>query len=186
MSISVNKLYSKSGDDGFTNLISGKRVKKISELVELCGNLEELNVFLGYVAESLYSNPELVVQLKQVYRIQKELFEIIFNLTSEKKFVINPHSICDLEYEINAMSERLPVLQSMILPGGGEIASRIYLAWAVCRRAERSAFRLFTTNDNAETVGIYLNRLSEWLYVAARTMAVAAGVEETTVSHLKV
>ena len=176
-----SEIYTKSGDDGFTSLASGKRIKKSSDIIELCGCLEALNVFLGHAAEFLYSRSEFTELLKQIYRIQKELFEIIFRLLSEKKFVINPHGFSDLEVGINTMSERLPILHSPILPGGGEAASRIYLAWAVCRRAERAAFRLFATNDSAEIVGIYLNRLSDWLYVAARTTALTVHAEEMTV-----
>lgn len=180
-----SEIYTKSGDDGFTNLASGKRIKKSSEIIELCGCLEELNVFLGHAAEFLYSNAEFTELLKHIYRVQKELFAIISCLLSEKKFVINPHNISDLEAGVNTMSERLPVLQALILPGGGEAASRIYLAWAVCRRAERAAFRLFATNDNAEIVGIYLNRLGDWLYVAARTTALMVHAEEMTVENVQ-
>jgi cob(I)alamin adenosyltransferase len=177
----MSKMYSKSGDDGFTSLTDGKRIKKSSEIIELYGCFEELNVFLGHAAESLCSHQEFIDLLKQIYRIQKELVELSLHLISGKKFAINPHNISTFEAEIDVMSERLPVLQSAILPGGSESASRIYLARAVCRRAERAAFRLLATNDNAEIVGIYLNRLGSWLYVAARTAALIANAEEMTV-----
>lgn len=177
----MSKIYTKSGDDGMTSLANGKRVKKSSAIIELYGCIDELNSFLGYAAESLFSNQEFIVLLKQIYRIQKELFELGSHLVSEKKFTINPHNISKLETEIDAMSERLPVLKSFILPGGGECASRIYLARAVCRRAEVAAFKSVETNDNAEIVGIYLNRLGTWLYAAARTAALIVNAEEMTV-----
>ncbi|MBU0743917.1 MAG: cob(I)yrinic acid a,c-diamide adenosyltransferase [Gammaproteobacteria bacterium] len=171
----------KSGDDGFTSLANGKRVKKYSDIIEIYGSLDEVNVFLGYVAEALYCNQEFSDLLKQVYRIQRDLFELGSYLMSGKKFTINPQKISILEMEIDAMSERLPVLKSFILPGGGESASRIHLTRAVCRRAERIAFKLLETNDNAEIVGIYLNRLGDWLYVAARTAAFLSNEEEMQV-----
>ncbi len=176
----------KSGDDGLTSLADGKRIKKTSEIIELCGCLEELNAFLGYTAESLCANQVFVGILKQIYRVQKELFGIISHLVSSKKFAINPHDISKFEIEIDVMSQRLPVLESIILPGGGEAASRIHLARAICRRAERAAFRLFATNDNAEIVGIYLNRLGDWLYAVARTAALMVNAEEMTIGDIKV
>lgn len=178
----MNKLYTKSGDDGFTSLVNGKRVKKYSDIIDLYGCIDELSVFLGYAAESLCCEQSFKEILKQVYRIQKELFELSAYLTSGQKFAINPHKVRVLEIEIDAMSERLPVLNTFILPSGGESALRIHLSRVTCRRAERAAFKLADTNGNAEIVGIYLNRLSDWLYAAARTAAMIANTEEMPVT----
>lgn len=177
----MSKLYTKSGDDGLTSLANGKRVKKSSEIIELYGGLDELSVFFGYVAESMCCNPGFTPLLKQIYRIQREIFELGSLVTSGKKFTINPQNIATLEVEIDTMSEKLPILKSFILPGGGECATRIHLARAVCRRVERLAFKLTETYANAEIVGIYLNRLSDWLYVAARTAALLVNAEEVLV-----
>lgn len=177
----MNKGYTKSGDDGFTSLANGKRIKKTGELIELYGNLDELNSFLGYAAESLCYNQNFNTLLKQIYGLQNELFEIGASLISGTKFTLHSSQIGRLEDQIDAMSLRLPILHSFILPGGGESASRIHLARAVCRRAERVAFKLSQTDANAETVGVYLNRLSNWLYAAARTAALIVNAEEMTV-----
>jgi cob(I)alamin adenosyltransferase len=175
----MNKTYTKSGDDGFTALANGKRVKKHSDIIELYGCIDELGVFLGYAAESLCKAQEFHDLYKQVYRIQCELFELSEYLLSSNKFAINPHKISQLEDEIDAMSERLPILQTFILPSGGESALRIHLARTVSRRTERAAFKLAESNKNAEIIGVYFNRLSDWLYTVARTAALIANVEET-------
>lgn len=177
----MSKVYTKSGDDGSTSLADGTRVKKCSEIIELYGSLDELNSFLGFAAESLYGNQNFVDLLKQIYRLQKELFEVGSYLISGKKFTIHPQKISKLEAEIDAMCEHLPMLQSFILPSGGESASRLHLARTICRRAERAACKLFVTHENAEIVLIYLNRLSSWLYAAARTAALVINAEEITV-----
>lgn len=179
----MGKLYTKSGDDGFTTLLSGKRVKKYSDLIELYGAIDELGVFLGYAAESLGSHQEDSDLLKRLCCIQRELFDLSSHLVSGNKFTLNPHQIGELEVAIDQMTEKLPILKSFILPSGGESALRIHLARTVCRRAERAAFKLANSDDNAAIVGIYLNRLGDWLYAAARTAALIVNAEETLVKH---
>jgi cob(I)alamin adenosyltransferase len=179
----MSKIYTKSGDDGLTTVANDRRIKKHSDLIELYGCIDELNVFLGYAAEYFCETQEFRDMFKQIYRIQCELFELSSNLLSSDIFAINPHKISQLEVEIDAMSERLPVLKSSVLPGGGECALRIYLARTVCRRTERAAFKLAETNKNAQIIGVYFNRLSDWLYTAARTSALILNVEETLVSR---
>jgi len=178
----MSKIYTKSGDDGSTSVANDKRVKKYSDLIELYGCIDELNVFLGYAAESFCEVQDFRDMFKQIYRIQRELFELNSNLLSSNIFAINPHKISQLEIEIDAMSERLPVLKFSILPGGGERALRIHLARTVCRRTERAAFKLAESNKNAQVIGVYFNRLSDWLYTAARTAALILNVEETLAS----
>lgn len=175
----MSKMYTKSGDDGLTSVAGGKRVKKYSDLIELYGCVDELGVFLGYAAESFCENQDFRDMFKQIYRIQRELFELGSNLISSSTFSINPHKISQLETEIDFMSERLPVLKSSILPGGGECALRIHLARTVCRRTERVAFKLAESNKNAQIIGVYFNRLGDWLYIVARTAALILNVEET-------
>jgi cob(I)alamin adenosyltransferase len=175
----MNKLYTKSGDDGLTSLANGKRVKKYSDIIELHGCIDELGVFLGYAAESLCSDEAFQELFKQIHRIRGELIELNSHLLSGSRFAINPHKISKFEIEIDAMSDRLPIIKSSILPSGGECALRIHLARAVCRRVERVAFKMAENDDHAEIVGIYFNRLGDWLYAAARTAALIANVEET-------
>lgn len=177
----MNRVYTKSGDDGFTTIANGKRIKKYADMVELYGTLDELSVFLGYATESMLYKQDFNDLLQQIYRVQRELYELNSHLVSSNKFTINPHLISKLEIEMDAMSINLPILKSFILPGGGEVAGRIHLARAICRRAERIAFKVAATNDSSEVVGIYLNRLSDWLFVAARTASRIANVEEVLV-----
>lgn len=177
----MNKLRKQSGDDGFTNLANGKRVKKCSDIIELYGVIDELNVFLGHATESLCGNETFSNLLKSIYHIQRDLFELCSHVVSGQKFTLHPQKLEFLEGEIWTMSEKLPILKSFILPGGGEQASRIHVARAICRRAERIAFKLAETNDNATSIGIYLNRLSDWLYAAARTAALLTNAEEILV-----
>ncbi|MEI8055249.1 MAG: cob(I)yrinic acid a,c-diamide adenosyltransferase [bacterium] len=178
----MSKIYTKSGDDGLTTVANNRRVKKHSDMIELYGCIDELNVFLGYAAESFCEIQNFRDMFKQIYRIQSELFELGSNLLSSNTFAINPHKISQLEIEIDSMSERLPILKSFILPGGGECALRIYLARTACRRTERAAFKLAESNKNAQIIGVYFNRLSDWLYTAARTAALILNVEEALVS----
>lgn len=179
------KLYTKSGDDGFTSLGNGKRISKSSEVIELYGALDELNVFLSYAGEFLHADLRFEQIFKRLLRIQRELFELTAHLASGNKFTLNPHKVGELEFEIDQMSESLPVLNSFILPSGGEAAIRIHMGRVVCRRAERSAFKLDASKDNATVIGIYLNRLSDWLYAAARSVAKISNIEEVQVSFSK-
>jgi len=172
------KIYSKSGDDGFTSLADGKRVKKHSVLIELYGGIEELNAVLGYAAEFLCHKQESSDLYRQIDRVQRELFDLGSHLLSDRKFAIKPHKISQLEIEMDAMSDRLPILSSPVLPGGGEGALRVYMARAVCRRVERAAFKLAEDNRNAEIVGVYFNRLGTWLHTVARTASLEANIEE--------
>jgi cob(I)alamin adenosyltransferase len=177
------KFYTKSGDDGSTSIgNNGKRVKKYSDIIELYGTIDELNVFLGYAAESLCHNQDQTEFLKKIYSIQREIFELGTHLSSGKKFAVNPHKITKLEFEIDEMSEKLPIVRSFILPGGGELALRFHMARVVCRRAERVAFKLADTMGDVEIIAVYLNRLSDWLYAAARTAAMLVNAEEILVN----
>lgn len=175
----MKKKFSELGDKGFTALAGGKKTKKTSALIEMQGSVDELNSFLGFAVEALLSGKQDFEQLiKAIYRIQGELFEVGMQLTSNNKFILNSLKIKQLEMEIDQMSDKLPVLDSFVLPGGGESGSRLHLARAVCRRAERDAFKLFELDNNTQLVAIYLNRLSDWLYVAARSAANIASIEE--------
>lgn len=176
----MTKIYTKTGDRGMTSLANGKKIKKTSPVIDLCGCLDELNSFLGLVVEFLCRNSEFNDLLKQHYRIQRELFELGVQISGGDKFVFSPQKITQLELEIDTMSDNLPLLKSFILPGGGEIASLLHIARAVCRRAERTAFFVIESHssESAENVAIYLNRLGDWLFIAARYVAFISNIEE--------
>ena len=175
------RIYTRSGDDGTTCLANDKKIKKNSVIIELLGCLDELNSFLGFAAEALCSNESYSDLLRKIYLIQKELLDSGAQLSSGNKITQNPHKTTRLEDEIDAMNAVLPAAKSFILPGGGECASRLHIARAVCRRAERVAYATAADFDkSAMQVGVYLNRLSDWLFTAARLSAFIAGVEEMT------
>lgn len=172
------KIYTKQGDSGYTTVASGKLVKKTSELIELFGSLDELNSFLGLAAEALCEKQQFIDLLKYLYQVQGELLELGMQLATGNKILLGSHKINRLESEIDVLSEKLPVMTSFVLPGGGEIASRLHVARAVCRRSERAAFRVVKDIEMAGSVAVYLNRLSDWLYVAARFVAHQCNIEE--------
>lgn len=173
----MQKTKNNTGDDGLTSLASNQRIKKHSDLIELYGCVEELNVHLGYAAECLCQAQESQDMFKKIYKLQRELFELGTHLLSGNRITINPHQISKLEAEIDVMSKSLPILKSF-LPSGGEQALRIHLARTVCRRAERIAFKLAESIKDAEIFGIYFNRLGDWLFACARTAALIANIEE--------
>lgn len=183
--VRITKVYTKKGDKGMTQLAGGQRVSKTSLRIEAYGSVDELNAALGMVGESLREQPELS-QLKQgIYRIQKELFDLGSQMSvlaedrREDTPVIRKRDIQRLETEIDEMNKNLPYLTSFILPGGGEISARLHLARTICRRAERNTLRLSEIESLDGTELPYLNRLSDWLFVAARYAACEMGVEET-------
>lgn len=179
------KIFTRKGDKGTTDLASGERVIKCSELVELYGNLDELNAFIGWSVEAVQSDTYQVVEarylLQQLYNIQRQLFALGQQLTAKQPTITEEH-IKQLEIEIENVNAKLPVLKSFVLPGGGEAASRLHVVRTVCRRAERAAFRAVAAkHKNAEIVGVYLNRLGDWFFLAARYAAFIANVEEAVV-----
>lgn len=179
------KIFSANGNQGITTLANGEKVSKACELIELYGNLDELNSFVGWCAEALhgdnYQDIEHRFLHKQLYTIQRHLFKLGQQLTDDKKIVSEQHTK-QLEEVIEAISNKLPAVNAFILPGGGEVSSRLHIARAVCRRAERAAFRAYEKkHKNAGIIGSYLNRLSDWFFVAARFSTFVSNVEEITV-----
>jgi len=179
----INKIYTKLGDNGLTTMINGEQVTKYSNIIELCGNIDELTVFLCHSAESLCNQPTFEHLLSRIYQIQKKLFSISSSMISKNKTIVNvTDDINILEKEIDYMSEQLPIVHSFILPGGGEEASRLHLARVVCRRVERMVFKMIVDEYNISVnIGSYLNRLGDWLYVAARFTAMKTKKEELPV-----
>lgn len=182
--VKITKVYTKTGDAGKTSLTVGKAIGKESTHVEVIGNLDELNSFLGFATESLSSIKILLNLQKKLIRIQNELFDLgsqIAVLPENRRTDtpgITEQDVTTLEAEIDAMNRELPTLRSFILPGGGENASRLHLARTVCRRTERS---LVTLNLEKKYLALeikYLNRLSDWLFVAARFSAHKLGIKE--------
>lgn len=161
------KIYTKTGDKGETGLLGGSRVPKNDPRIMACGDIDELNSTVGLVLAALESRRELNEMKGRLLLIERELFELGAAVADPReKKEGNPfqNSILRLEEEIDTMTRSLVPLQNFILPGGSEIAARLFLARAVCRRAERQLCALPGVSDPI----VYLNRLSDYLFTAAR------------------
>ena len=173
------KIYTGSGDRGKTSIFSGERVSKSHRRVEAYGDVDELNSFLGGLVASLPSEESDLVQ--EIERIQSDLLQIGAWLSiapgsplSEELVEITEEQSKVLEAAIDRMEEGLPDLKDFLLPGGHMSAAWAHVARAVCRRAERHVVRLAATSAEAaesrQLAGsiVYLNRLSDYLFVLAR------------------
>jgi cob(I)alamin adenosyltransferase len=174
------KIYTRGGDDGTTGLFGGGRVRKDDPRMACCGAVDELNASLGWAA--VQAPADLLDQLR---RVQNELFVIGSHLATPRPAEVKslpalPHEgVARLEAEIDAAEAGLEPLRQFILPGGSETAARLHLARTVCRRAERAVVAFAATVDDFEpTLGRYLNRLSDWLFVQARRVNRQEGVAD--------
>lgn len=163
------KIYTKTGDKGQTGLFGGGRVSKDSPRIEAFGTIDELNCLLG-LARTDAGDDEAVTILES---IQQELFAIGTELatpdsTKNPIATIGGEEVGRLESWIDRLEEELPELRNFILPGGSRCGARLHLARSVCRRAERNVIAAGRESDISANVVIYLNRLSDLLFVLAR------------------
>ncbi|MGN8071901.1 cob(I)yrinic acid a,c-diamide adenosyltransferase [Mucilaginibacter sp. SG564] len=167
------KIYTKTGDKGFTSLIGGTRVAKHHIRIESYGTVDELNSYIGLIRDQEISDHDKDI-LKQ---IQDRLFTIGSSLAADperSKMIIPDLHLTDvelLEQEMDTMNEKLPELRHFILPGGNNTISFCHIARCICRRAERITVHLAEESPVDEKVNIYLNRLSDYLFVLARKIA---------------
>ena len=178
----LNRIYTRTGDDGSTRLATGEPVSKADARVEAYGEVDETNACLGLVRLHTQGDPELDAMLG---RIQNELFDLGADLATPERdkplgwepLRVTAEQVARLEREIYLMNAALEPLTSFILPGGSALAAHLHLARTVCRRAERRTAALMA--DPAETVSSealkYLNRLSDLLFVACRRANAATG-----------
>lgn len=174
------KIYTKTGDKGLTSLIGGTRVSKSEIRIECYGTVDELNSYIGLI-RSGEIQAEYITVLKE---IQDRLFTIGSSLASdpEKSKMKIPDLRDDdvllLEQQIDNMNEELPDLAHFILPGGNSLISFIHIARCVCRRAERLIVRLQHDEFVDETILVYLNRLSDYLFVLSRKVCLDSNMPE--------
>jgi cob(I)alamin adenosyltransferase len=164
--VRLTRIYTRGGDKGETSLGDGSRISKLDPRVAALGDVDELNSLLGLAGG--------------LDRVQNELFDVGADLAvpyvgNEDRLRITQDAIERLEREIDAANEALPELKSFVLPGGSKRAARLFLARAVCRRAERT---VLSVSDTSPLAAVYLNRLSDLLFVLARAANVEAGVDE--------
>jgi cob(I)alamin adenosyltransferase len=176
--VRLTKIYTRGGDRGETSLGDGSRVSKLDPRVRAYGAVDELNSQLGLVL----ALPDLDPGARQALeRIQNELFDLGADLSvpyveGDARLRVTQAQVDELEALCDAHNERLPELKSFVLPGGSEAAARLHVARAVCRRAELTALAAAEDVELDPLALVYLNRLSDLLFILARG-ANAAGEE---------
>ncbi len=172
------KIYTCTGDDGTTSFTGGGRVPKHHIRVEAYGDIDELMAWIGLLA----AHEENVNRKYILSYIQDQLMRCAAVLATERNVAarITPGEDCTekLEKEIDSMQEKLVPLNSFILPGGNKIISYCHVARCVCRRAERSVSRLNEEKTTLPVVLMFLNRLSDYLFVLSRMIASETDTEE--------
>lgn len=164
------KIYTKTGDDGTTGLIGNKRVKKSNPRIISYGMVDELNASIGIILSSKLGKDIRTMLTK----IQNDLFVVgadLANTNPENKLNrVTSEMVSYLEKEIDRLEEKLSPITYFILPGGDLIASHVHLARAICRRAETNMVHLAESENVNNECLIYMNRLSDLLFVVARTI----------------
>ena len=173
----MGRIYTRTGDAGETALRGGRRVPKDHPRVEACGALDELNSTLG-AARAFLQDAELGTVLE---RVQRDLFVLGAEVSAPDQAGprVDAAQVLALEKEIDRLEAELPPLSAFILPGGHPAGGLLHLVRAVCRRAERRMVALARRELLNPEVVRYLNRLSDLLFVLARTVNRRAGVDET-------
>ena len=172
--VKLNKIYTRTGDDGSTGLVDGSRVAKTSLRIEAIGKVDEANSAIGLAAAADPQGPHAAA----LYRIQNDMFDLGADLAtpaadgdfapSEMVLRIVPAQVEWLEQAIDGLNEALEPLTSFVLPGGSEAAARTHVARATARSAERAVVALAAAEPVNPAALAYINRLSDYLFVLAR------------------
>jgi cob(I)alamin adenosyltransferase len=176
--VRLTKIYTRGGDAGRTSLGDGSRVSKLDTRLEAYGTVDELNSALGVV---LAGNPPGEIR-PVLERVQNELFDVGADLSvplgREGRLRVAQTQVDRLEADCDRFNAELPELRSFVLPGGTTAAAGLHVARTICRRAERETVRAAQEHELDPLTGIYLNRLSDLLFVLARAANAAAGRDE--------
>jgi cob(I)alamin adenosyltransferase len=188
MAVRITKVYTRTGDNGETALVGGKRVPKDSARIEAYGTIDELNSIVGLARafnEEKLSEGEAHRFLDLVLRqIQDELFDLGSELATppdffqEGMFRVGEREIKKIEQLIDECQKSLEPLKSFILPGGGKLGAYLHQCRTVCRRAEREILRLSRVEELSEWPVKYVNRLSDLFFVLSRWISKQTGEEE--------
>ena len=176
--VRLTRIYTRGGDAGETSLGDGSRVSKLDSRIAAYGTTDELNSVLGVVLAG-----ELPAELRApLGRIQNELFDVgadlCVPLSVEGRLRVEQGMIDDLESLCDTFNESLPELRSFVLPGGTAAAAGLHVARTVCRRAERETLVAAGDHDVNPLVAVYLNRLSDLLFILARAANALAARDE--------
>lgn len=179
------KIYTKTGDNGTTSLIGGRRVVKTSSRIEAYGTIDELMAHTGYLLDNVEANkkPEAMLYCQTLATILNHLMDLSSHLAAEgdvvKKLpIFNQDNIDFLENMIDQISEQLPPIDKFTLPCGHPVVSLCHVCRTVCRRGEREIIRVTEQNHIDELLIGYINRLSDFFYVLARHLSIIFGAKE--------
>lgn len=171
----LSRIVTRTGDAGDTGLAGGARVAKTHPRVRAMGDVDELNSQLGVLLAHRLPGPLRAT----LTRVQHELFNLGGELSMPGATLVTNEHLLALEHDIESLNRRLPPLKEFVLPGGTPAAAAAHLARAICRRAERAVWAVHETEKATPFPARYLNRLSDFLFVAARVLARAKGARET-------
>ncbi len=177
----LSKIYTRTGDSGTTGLGDGSRVSKDDLRIEALGDVDELNSSIGVLRSQIATSTieDKATWDKSLSLIQHWLFDLGGEVCIPNFNLVQPIAIEYLENEIDRMNESLPMLKDFILPAGTIVCSLAHQARAVCRRAERSVMSVHARDQNIQAASLQLlNRLSDWLFVASRTLQRSEGGSE--------
>ena len=176
--VRLTRIYTRGGDRGETSLGDGTRVSKLDPRIRAFGTVDELNSHLGLALAA--APPDALRTVLE--RVQNQLFDVGADLSVpfgvEGRLRIEGDRIEELEGECDRFNADLPELKSFVLPGGGELAARLHVARALCRRAEREVLGAAEEVELNPLVAVYLNRLSDLLFILARAATAATGGDE--------
>ena len=188
MAIRITKVYTRTGDKGFTKLVGGKKVAKDAARIEAYGTIDELNSVLGLARvfnDDLKDRLPAAQRLDEIFRrLQNELFDLGSELATppdfsyEGMFRVGEDEVKALERLIDELQKDLAPLNSFILPGGGKVGGFLHQARTVCRRAEREVLRLSREEEISAGPLKYVNRLSDLLFVLSRWVSKNLGEPE--------
>jgi cob(I)alamin adenosyltransferase len=189
MAIRLSKIYTRGGDKGMTSLVGGARVPKESGRLEAYGTIDELNSVIGIVRTFALDYRERMGEdyawySEMLRRIQNQLFDVGSELATppdveyDGMHRMGEGEVEQLEHEIDRMNSELGELKSFTLPGGGKLNAFLHLARTVCRRAERICWAVKRDEQISDQVIIYINRLSDHLFVQSRWVSKRLGEDE--------
>ncbi|MDQ3145290.1 MAG: cob(I)yrinic acid a,c-diamide adenosyltransferase, partial [Pseudomonadota bacterium] len=177
--VKLNKIYTRTGDGGSAGLVDGSRVSKSGQRMTAIGEVDEANSAIGAAIAAIASDSDLALSFR---RIQNEMFDLGADIATPFGTDFEPHAlrivarqVTRIEEEIDAMNADLSALTSFILPGGSTAVTQLHLARATVRRAERAVVALGESEQINPEAAAYINRLSDHLFVAARSVAAAEG-----------
>jgi len=170
----LSKIATRTGDNGTTGLADGSRINKDHPRIAAMGDIDELNSSIGLIL--IHPLPNEIREL--LSDIQHRMFDLGGELSMPGQGFINEQSVTQLDVALETLNAELPPLKEFILPGGSPAAAHCHMARTICRRAERSVITLGNQTELSEVALAYLNRLSDLLFVIARTLTRTQEIDE--------